>query len=218
MKFKFIFLIILNFLINEISFSETIKNVNLFHEISTFNEDGTINAVIEISSGENQKWQVSKKTGKLEWEKKNNSFRNIKYLGYPVNYGIIPQTITPKDDGGDGDPIDILVIGEKFEKGSVVKVKIIGVMKMLDNGEVDDKLLGIFVDSKVINSNLLDDISDLEINYPGMLEIFKIWFENYKGPGQVIVQNFENKIEALEIIKKSKEPYEVLKGYWKNNN
>ncbi len=226
MRYRFIFIFFLFFFINQISFSDSIKkdekkdlkNINLFHEVPIFNDDGSVNAVIEVPSGENQKWMVSKKTGKLKWEKKNNSFRYIKYLGYPVNYGIIPQTITPKGDGGDGDPIDILVIGEKFTKGSVVKVKIIGVMKMLDNGEVDDKLLGIFIDSKIINVNLLSDINDLKNNYPGMLEIFKIWFENYKGTGQVIVKNFENKIEALKIIEKSKEPYEVLKGYWKNNN
>ena len=216
MKYKSIFIIFLFFFINQVSYSDSLKNINLFHEVPIFNNDGSVNAVIKIPSGENQKSMVSKKTGKLEWEKKNNSFRYIKYLGYPANYGIIPQTITPK--GGDGDPIDILVIGEKFKKGSVVKVKIIGVIQMLDNGEVDDKLLGVFIDSKIINVNLLNDISDLKNNYPGILEIFKIWFENYKGPGQVIVKNFENKIEALKIIEKSREPYEILKGYWKNNN
>ena len=197
--------------------SKIIFKENLFHDVPTFNEDGSINSIIEISSGENDKWQVSKKYGYLEWEKKNNSYRTIKYLPYPTNYGIIPQTITPKDNGGDGDPVDILILGEKFEKGSIVKVKIIGVIKMIDNGELDDKIIGVYSDSKIFNPDLVFNFSDLNQNYPGVLDIIKIWFENYKGPGQVIIKKFENKKIALEIINNSKAPYEILKGYWKNN-
>jgi len=88
---------------------------------------------------------------------------------------------------------------------------------MIDNGELDDKIIGVYSDSKIFNPDLVFNFSDLNQNYPGVLDIIKIWFENYKGPGQVIIKKFENKKIALEIINNSKAPYEILKGYWKNN-
>ena len=69
MKYKSIFIIFLFFFINQVSYSDSLKNINLFHEVPIFNNDGSVNAVIKIPSGENQKSMVSKKTGKLEWEK-----------------------------------------------------------------------------------------------------------------------------------------------------
>ena len=60
--------------------------------ISAKNEDESYNAIIEIPSGTNQKWEISDDYKYLELEFKNGYPRIIKYLGYPANYGFIPNT------------------------------------------------------------------------------------------------------------------------------
>ena len=50
---------------------------------------------------------------------------------------MIPKTLLPVEDGGDGDPLDVLVLGEPLEKGSIVDVRLIGVLSMLDDGEIE---------------------------------------------------------------------------------
>ncbi|WP_252856612.1 inorganic diphosphatase [Photobacterium kishitanii] len=108
------------------------------------NQNGTINAIIEIPTGSNEKWEVSKVDGSIiNWEFKNGQPRIVHYLGYPSNYGTIPNTALPKSLGGDGDPLDVLVLGSAMVQGSIVQVRLIGGLKMLDNGEQDDKLLAV---------------------------------------------------------------------------
>ncbi|NQY67362.1 MAG: GDP-mannose 4,6-dehydratase [Flavobacteriales bacterium] len=95
-------------------------------------EDGDINMIVEIPSGTLQKWEVEKKNGTLVWTFKNGKRRVVNYIGYPGNYGMVPQTVLPYEDGGDGDPLDVLLLGESIERGSVVKCKVIGVLNMLE--------------------------------------------------------------------------------------
>ena len=102
--------------------------------IPTFNEDNSLNVVVEIPVGSNEKWEVSKIDGSIKRERKNNSFRLIRYIPYVSNYGFVPQTLQPTDQGGDGDPVDVILIGERFDRGSIIKSKILGVLKMKDEG------------------------------------------------------------------------------------
>ena len=79
----------------------------------------------------------------LNVREKNNSFRLIRYIPYVSNYGFVPQTLQPTDQGGDGDPIDVILIGERFDRGSIIKSKILGVLKMKDEGMIDNKIIAI---------------------------------------------------------------------------
>ena len=191
---------------------------NFLHEFETFNLDGTINVVIKIPAGGNQKWEVSKIDGTLRWERRNNSYRVIKYLPYVSNYGFIPQTLQPENLGGDGEPVDVVLLGKSYERGSVIKSKILGVLLMTDEGKIDNKIIAIPNDSKIFFHQNLNSIEDLNKNYPGILEILKIWFQNYKRTGQVEIQSYDDSNKALEIIKASQKPYEILRGYWLENN
>jgi len=191
---------------------------NFLHEIETFNNDGSINVVIEIPAGENDKWEVSKMDGSLRRERSNNSYRVIKYLPYISNYGFIPQTLQPENLGGDGDPVDVILLGKKYERGAVVRSKVLGIMIMTDDGEIDNKIVAIPHDSKIFFHENINSLEDLKRNYPGVLEILKIWFKNYKRTGQVEIQGYDNRLKAIEIIKTSQNPYEVLRGYWLERN
>ncbi len=198
--------------------SKIVGKKNFLHEIETFNTDGSINVVIEIPAGENDKWEVSKMDGSLRRERSNNSFRVIKYLPYISNYGFIPQTLQPDNMGGDGDPVDVILLGKKYDRGTIVRSKILGVMIMTDDGEIDNKVVAIPKDSKIFFHENINSLDDLKRNYPGVLEILKIWFKNYKRTGQVEIQGYDNRFKAIEIIKTSQNPYEVLRGYWLERN
>ena len=106
-------------------------------------DDSGVNALIEIPAGTLEKWEYNKKTGEIELELINDKPRIINYLGYPANYGMIPKTLLSKENGGDGDPIDVIVLGPPESKGSIVKCKIIGVLYLIDNSEQDYKLIAI---------------------------------------------------------------------------
>ena len=198
--------------------SKIVGEKNFLHEIETFNTDGSINVVIEIPAGENDKWEVSKQDGSLRRERSNNSFRVIKYLPYIGNYGFIPKTLQPMNIGGDGDPVDVILLGKRYERGVIVRSKVLGVMIMTDAGKIDNKVVAIPIDSKIFFHEKINSLNDLKRNYPGVLEILKIWFKNYKRTGQVEIQGYDNHLKAIEIIKTSQNPYEVLRGYWIERN
>ena len=170
---------------------------NFLKDYKPTNSDGTINVVVEIPTGTTAKWEVDKVDGSLKWEFKKGKPRKVKYLGYPGNYGMIPQTLLPKELGGDGDPLDVLVLGTSVPRGSVVKAKLIGVLKCLDGGEQDDKLLAVLSGTPFFNVN---NIKELNMQFDGASKIIEIWFSNYKGPGQVESKGITSVEEANKVL------------------
>ena len=190
---------------------------NFFHEYNAFNNDGTINVIVEIPAGDNDKWELWKKDGSIRWEFQNNSFRKIKYLPYISNYGFVPQTLFSKEIGGDGDPVDVILLGERIERGSVIKGKILGLINMIDEGRLDSKIVAVNQNSFVFNSSIVDNFDDLNANYPGALEIIEIWFQNYKLNNKILINGYGSVNDAKNLINKSVDPYKLIKGFWENN-
>jgi inorganic pyrophosphatase len=153
--------------------------------------------VVEIPTGTTAKWEVVKPSGELNWKFSNGKPRRVKYLGYPCNYGMVPRTIMPKELGGDGDPIDVLVLGPPVARGSVVQAKLIGVLKMIDKGEQDDKLIAVLRDTPFYTS---PSIKELDETFLGVTDIIQIWFTNYKGPDRIETEGFGDEIEARRIL------------------
>ncbi len=165
---------------------------------------GNLNVVVEIPAGTNDKWEVDKTTGKLKWEIKKGKPRVVMYLGYPGNYGMVPRTLLSKDVGGDGDPLDVIIIGPAVPGGSVVKARPIGVLKLLDDGEQDDKIIAILLDSPLVAVSTIDDLWH---EYKGITGILEIWFSNYKGPGRMLSKGFGSLAEAQLVINAAVEAY-----------
>jgi inorganic pyrophosphatase len=137
--------------------------------------NGSIQAVIEIPAGTNQK---------REYRREDNAFpidRTVKYLPYPANYGFLPGTYMDPEEGGDGDALDVLVIGEAQPTGTVLAVVPIGILQLLDRGEIDDKVIAVPTDAalQVVDA---DDLHDLDAS---VLDLIRTWFTHYKGPGVV---------------------------------
>lgn len=118
----------------------------------------TINVLVEIPKGSQNKY---------EFDKELNVFKLDRVLfspfHYPGDYGFVPQTLAE-----DGDPLDALVlVSFRTFTGCLVKARPIGLLRMIDAGKVDDKILCVsdtdprmepFKDIKNLNSHLLDEI------------------------------------------------------------
>ena len=186
----------LNLKISEVEGEEIFGH--LIKDYDAVNKDGSVNAAVEIKSGIKEKWEISKTTGSLSREFYMGSPRIIHHTPYPVNYGMIPRTILPLNRGGDGDPLDIIILGESLPQGKIVKVKPLGVMKMTDSGEQDDKIIAVPIKSHLVKYNNLDHFKNEK---PEVLQNIKEWFINYKGKNIVEFINFESDEEANFIIK-----------------
>lgn len=150
-----------------------------------------VNAIIEIPKGTKAKYELDKESGLLKLDR-------VLYSSvyYPANYGFIPQTY-----GEDNDPLDILVLAQiEVVPLCIVPAKVIGVMRMLDNGESDDKIIAVAHGDQSVNH--VDDISQLPMHFISELRNF---FEDYKKLEKktVVVEEFFNKDVAIKIIEES---------------
>lgn len=166
------------------------------------NVDGTVNAVVEIPAGTTAKWETDLATGLIAIEQKNGKPRYVQYLGYPCNYGAVPRTVLLKSKGGDGDPVDALILGEAVPTGTMVKTRPLGILVLTDTGEVDNKLVVAIEGSPFAACR---SIADLDAKFPGVTAILKIWFTSYKGKdkeGKLLLSSdgFKGRAEAIRFL------------------
>lgn len=178
--------------------------VNLLTAYSPTNPDNTFNAVIEIPAGTQAKWEVNKDNGRLQLESVAGKPRIINYLAYPFNYGFIPRTLLPKELGGDGDAIDVLVLGNTIPRGTVVKVNIIALLKLLDKNEIDDKLIAVPLTGPMSQVNTL---AELKRKYPGVIKIIKTWFKHYKKKGKIKINGVVEAADAKALTEQAAENF-----------
>ena len=147
-----------------------------------------VNAVIEIPMGNRAKYEIDKDSGLLKLDR-------IIYSSfyYPCNYGFIPKTY-----GDDKDPLDILVItSQPVQALCLMEAKVIGVMRMIDSGDADDKIIAVAANDPSVN--YYNNIEELPKHFFDELRHF---FEEYKKLENkaVIVNEFQDKATALKII------------------
>lgn len=171
--------------------------------------DRTVHAVVEIPTGYVDKWEVKSEDGLLHWDMKNGKPRRVKYLGYPCNYGMVPRTVLAEERGGDGDPLDVLVLGEAVPRGSVLEARVIGLFRMRDDGELDVKLLAVRAGTAFSD---VQNLAELQEKFPGVTNIVETWFSHYKGPGVVVTEGFGEVGDALNILENAVADYRKLHG------
>ena len=165
--------------------------------IEARSKNGNVNVVVEIPAGSVDKWEVDKSDGTLRWEMRDGEPRRVRYLGYPGNYGMIPRTLLPEEEGGDGDPLDVLILGPSVPRGAVVEARVVGVLSLLDAGERDDKLLAVRPGTSMAE---VIDLADLQESFPGVTAIVETWFAHYKGPGAIETRGFRGADEARRVL------------------
>jgi inorganic pyrophosphatase len=167
-----------------------------YNKISTAGdiEKGIVNAVIEIPLGSREKFEWHRQTGEFEIDedRPNN-------LEEPANYGFIPRTIYD-----DGDELDVLVIADKaIEIGSIVKARVIGVMKFEDEGVVDDKIITVPIENKTAHG--LDGIPKQTIE---QITNHFAHYKDYIGPKATLVKAWHDFAGAKQVIIRAQNEWE----------
>lgn len=172
------------------------------YSVSSFSQSGAVNAVIEIPAGTNVKYEFDNTVKEFSINQENGKDRSIDFLPYPANYGFIPSTLSDGTKGGDGDALDILVISETIKKGTILEVIPIGMLKLIDEGELDYKVIAVPFDEnkRTIKAINYDELSK---NYPAIIEIIELWFLNYNKKDKSIVRGWGNEKETIEEIKQA---------------
>jgi inorganic pyrophosphatase len=150
-----------------------------------------VNCIIEIPKGSKAKYELDKKSGLLKLDRV--LFSSVHY---PANYGFIPKTYCD-----DKDPLDILVICSiDVEPMCIIDAKVIGAMHMMDQNEVDDKIIAVARNDMSVN--YINDIKELP---PHTVVELRRFFEDYKTleNKKVKVSHFIPRIEAYNILEES---------------
>ena len=160
-------------------------------------ENGELNVVIEIPTGSNHK---------IEWDRKHACFMldRVEPIAFakPSNYGFIPQTLDE-----DGDELDVLMITDQpLTTGIWMKARILGVMKFVDGGEVDDKIICVPADDRN-NGDLYQTLEDLPKQILKQIEYHFNHYKDLKKPGSTEVKAFEDLKSAKKVIEASIKRY-----------
>ena len=159
------------------------------------NSPAEVNAIIEIPTGSKAKYELDKESGLLKLDRV-----LFSAVHYPANYGFIPMTYCE-----DNDPLDILVLcSVDVEPLCLIEAKVIGVMRMKDQGELDDKIIAVAKNDKSINH--INEIEDVPEHIRQQIHRF---FEDYKKleNKEVLVEDFLGRQRAYEIINDAIELY-----------
>ncbi len=154
-----------------------------------------VNVVVEIQKGSRNKIEFDKQTNHLFLDRVNGTF-----LGYPADYGFIPDTLC-----GDGDPLDaLLIIDESLPHGTYVSVRPIGVLYFEDDGELDEKLISVAVDDiSKDHIKTVDDLGDaFKKNIEHFYKHYKDWKKNWNGVSAVL-KGWGGPDEAKKVITES---------------
>lgn len=163
-------------------------------------DGGIINVVVEIPTGSNHK---------IEWNRKLACFEldRVEPVAFakPCNYGFIPQTLDE-----DGDELDALIITEQpLTTGIFLQAKVIGVMKFVDDGEVDDKIIVVPADDRN-NGNAYNSLEDLPAQLIKQLDFHFNHYKDLKKAGTTKVEGFFGVDVAKEVIKESQKRWKEL--------
>ena len=157
--------------------------MNLWHEIEPGTKEA-MNVIVEINKGSKNKYEIDKKTGLIALDR-------VMHTGqdYPFDYGFVPRSFWH-----DNDPLDVILLTTyPLLPGILVRARPVALLKMIDGGERDDKVIAVPTDDP--RFTLHKDLSDIN---PHTLKEIEHFYSTYKKlqNKEVDVQGFEDKESA----------------------
>ncbi len=170
--------------------------MNLWHDVELGEKaPDEFNVIIEIPKWSKNKYEIDKKTGLIKLDRAMKTAQD-----YPFDYGFAPVTYWE-----DGDALDVVVLTTyPLSPGILVNVRPLGVMRMIDGGESDDKIIAV-----PVKDPRWDKIQELEDANDYTLKEIQHFFETYKQieNKEVKISGFEGKEAAKEAVEKAVELY-----------
>jgi inorganic pyrophosphatase len=172
---------------------------NLLHTISPWADEEKLilNGLVEINSGSINKYEFITETGHMKLDRV-----GFSSLAYPVGYGLFPMTWDQ-----DNDMLDFVIanVTEDLVPGSLAEVRVIGIMKFEDGGEIDDKIICVLSDDKRMNH--IKSYKDLGEHWMNETSHYFEFYKHLKKPGTCKVLGFYEADEALKVIHECIERY-----------
>lgn len=171
--------------------------MNLWHEISAGEElPKVVNMIVEIPNGSKNKYEIDKETGMIKLDRAMKSAQD-----YPFDYGFVPQTLWE-----DGDALDVILLSTyPVYPGILVEARPVAVMRMIDGGEGDDKIIAV-----PKNDPRWEEVQDLaDVNKHTIKEI-QHFLETYKAieGKSVVISGVEGREAAYEAVQKGLRMYQ----------
>lgn len=156
-------------------------------------DGGVINVVVEIPAGSSHKIEWNRDLAVMQLDRVEPAI-----FAKPTNYGFIPQTLDE-----DGDELDALIITDQpLPTGIFLEAKVIGVMKFVDDDEVDDKVVVVPADDRS-TGNAINSLADIPKQKIDQITHHFTHYKDLKKPGSTVVKGWGDAEEAKAIIHES---------------
>lgn len=168
--------------------------MNLLHDVDPGDRE-IMHTIIEIPRGSKNKYEIDKETGIIALDRAMHTAQD-----YPVDYGFVPQTLWD-----DGDALDVAIITTyPLHPGILVRVRPVGIFKVIDAGESDDKVIGVPADDP-----RFDEVKDIENVNKHIIKEIQHFLETYKKIQNktVVVNGVGTAEEAKEAFDRSQKMY-----------
>ena len=168
--------------------------MNLWHDLPA-GKKNEMNVIIEVPRGSKNKYEIDKKTGLIALDRVMHTAQDI-----PYDYGFVPQTLWDDDDA-----LDVIILTTyPLFPGVLVRARPVAIMKMIDSGDPDDKVIAVPAEDPRWN-----DVKDLtDINKHSLKEM-KHFYSTYKDlqGKKVEIKGFKGKKEAEKAFERSQRLY-----------
>lgn len=168
--------------------------MNLLHDIDPGTKE-EMNVIIEINKGSKNKYEIDKKTGLIALDRVAHTAQD-----FPFDYGFVPQTLWD-----DGDALDVVLLTTyPLLPGILVRVRPVALMKMIDSGDVDDKVIAVPVDDPRWKE--VKDLADINTHTLKEIEHFYSTYKKLQNK-EVHINGFEGRVAAEAAFEKGRKMY-----------
>jgi inorganic pyrophosphatase len=163
--------------------------MNLIHDIPHGSAEA-MNVIVEINKGSKNKYEIDKQTGIIALDRVAHTAQD-----FPYDYGFVPRTLWDDDD-----PLDVIILTtHPLMPGILVRVRPVAIMRMIDGGDSDDKVIGVPIDDP-----RWQDTRDLADINKHVLKEMEHFYSTYKILQNKVVEikGFEGKESAIKAFER----------------
>ena len=174
--------------------------VHPFHAAQAENAPNDVHMAVEIPAGSITKYEINEE-GLVFVDR----FQSMP-VAYPANYGSLPRTL-----GGDNDPLDALVLTrEALHPGVLIKFRPVAVLRMIDGGEADEKIIGVPSSDVDPTYDKILDVDDLPLIERQRIEaFFRVYKQLPEGLKKVELNGYGNAAEARQLVEEALERFQT---------